>query len=41
MPRVIEDVDAWFAELDRLGGANSFDFERSQPPAPPAQDLFD
>jgi antitoxin VapB len=38
---VIEDVDAWFAELDRLAGAEFFEGGRNQPPMPPEKDLFD
>jgi len=38
---IIEDIDAWFAELDRLAGADFLDGDRNQPPMPPPEDLFD
>ncbi len=38
---VFDDVNAWFAEMDRLDGAGFFTDERTQPPMPDRPDLFE
>jgi len=38
---IIEDVDEWFAAMDRLGGADFMPEGREQPPMPPDEDLFE
>jgi len=38
---IATDVDAWFAELDRFADVPFMEEGRSQPPMPPADDLFE
>jgi len=38
---IIDDVQAWFDELDRLGAADFMSEGRDQPPMPPDEHLFD
>jgi len=37
---MVTDVDAWFAELDRLGDVPFTEEGRRQPPMPAAKNLF-
>jgi antitoxin VapB len=36
-----QDLDAWFAELDRFADLPFMEDGRNQPPMPPPKDLFD
>jgi len=38
---IFEDIDAWFKEIDWLGGADFLVEGRDQPSMPPDRDLFD
>ena len=38
---IIDDVDAWFREMDKHGGAHFLEEGRDQQPMPPDQELFD
>ena len=37
---MVNDVDAWFAELDRFADVPFMEEGRQQPPTPGAEDLF-
>ena len=38
---IFDDVDAWFAEMDRLDGANFFEEGREQPDMPSRSGIFE
>lgn len=38
---IVTDVDAWFAEIDRVGDAPFMKDGRRQPPMPKPKDLFE
>jgi antitoxin VapB len=38
---MVTDLDVWFAELDRFADIPFMEDGRSQPPMPPAEDLFE